>query len=75
MNPSQNKVVPYTALVELARAAKAIKKPGIQLALITYAVTKDQGLAEALMQRLDLKAALELLDPFPFDTPVGEDFI
>ncbi len=75
MNHSQNNVVPYTALVELARRAKAVNDPHIQQTLLAYAVTKDPGLARALLMRLELRAAIELLDPFPFDTPAEEEFV
>ena len=74
MDSKNNHLVPATALIELAKVAKLSKDPYIQRALVALAVTNNPGLANALQMKLGLRAAIELLDPFPFDIPEEEEF-
>jgi hypothetical protein len=75
MDSRNNHPVPVTALIDLARQAKALDDPFVQWALIALAVTNDPGLANALKMKLGLRAVVEMLDPFPFDTPAEEEFV
>ena len=74
MDSKNNHPVPVSALIELARQAKALDDRYVQWALLALAVTNDPGLANALKMKLGIRAAVEMIDPFPFDTPSEEDF-
>jgi len=74
MDSKNNRPVPVTVFIELAKQAKASNDPFIQRALVALAVTNNPGLAKALQMRLGLRAVIELLDPFPFDIPDEEEF-
>ena len=75
MDSRNNHPVPVTALIELARQAKALDDQYVQRALLALAVTNDPGLANALTMKLRLRAVVEMIDPFPFDTPEEEEFV
>ena len=75
MDSKNNHPVPVTALIEMARLAKALDDPFVQRALVALAVTNDPGLANALQMKLGLRAVVEMMDPFPFDTPAEEEFV
>ena len=70
----QNNSIPLSVLVELAQRAKLQNEDWVQRSLVALAVSNDPVLANALLMRLQLKALVETLDPFPFDTPSEEDF-
>ena len=75
MDSRNNRPVPVTALIEMARQAKALDDPFVQRVLLALAVTNDPGLANALTMKLRLRAVVEMIDPFPFDTPAEEEFV
>ncbi len=75
MDSRNNHPVPVTALIELARQAKALEDQYVQRVLLALAVTNDPGLANALTMKLRLRAVVEMIDPFPFDTPEEEEFV
>ena len=74
MDSRNNHPVPVTALIELARQAKASNDPSVQWTLAALSVTNNPSLANALQMKLGLRAVIEMLDPFPFDTPDEEEF-
>ena len=75
MDSRNNYPVPVTALIEMARLAKALDDPFVQRALMALAVTNNPGLANALQMKLGLRAVVEMIDPFPFDIPNEEEFV
>lgn len=68
--PSQ---ISFSALVELATKARALDEPWVQRALFAVAATNDPVLAHAVVMKLRLRAAIEVIDPFPFDIPMEEE--
>lgn len=75
MDSRNNHPVPVMALIELARQAKALDDQYVQRVLLALAVTNDRGLANALTMKLRLRGVVEMIDPFPFDTPEEEEFV
>ena len=75
MDSRNNRPVPVTALIEMARLAKALDDPFVQRALLALAVTDNPGLANALQKKLGLRAVVEMIDPFAFDIPKEEEFV
>jgi hypothetical protein len=75
MQNYQNNLISLNSLIILAKQSRAINDAWVQRALFALAAVYEPGLAEAVMMRLKLKAVVEQIDPFPFDTPSEEDFI
>ena len=75
MDSKNNHPVSVSALIELARQARALDDQYVQRVLLALAVTNDPGLVNALKMKLGLRAVVEMIDPFPFDTPEEGEFV
>ena len=70
----QRQGISVGALVELASRAKALDEEWVWRCLFALNEMDNADLADAVLARLRVRALIETLDPFPFDTPSEEDF-
>ena len=59
----------FNHLADLAERAKARNDPNIQSLLLATAITESRSLVNATSKILGLKAAVEEIEQFPFETP------
>lgn len=73
MDSKNNHSVSLPALIEMARLTHTLGEPYVQRALVALALTNNPGLANALQMKLGLRAVVEMIDPYPFDTIENEE--